>query len=405
MNNYFPINGPHRQQGVASLIISLVLLVTITFVTIYTSRGVLMEQKVANNEFRGRMAFEAAEKGIEAAVGAIGQEWTLNSTLDADGNIVTTILETDTNNVIFDLVDNVTGVAPPDGIPDANSATLANGSSVDVTLTGEITDDLVRYNVVAVGLSDDSSATRTIRQTFVMVPPVPNTPDAPLLSRSAIVMGGSATISNPEGHSTIWAGSDVNVGSNNATTTAIANPTDANYPDCLGGSVRCGTTPSSSPDVLGLDIIGNDSSLANLSDDEFFQNFLGDSPTNFKQTRTDEVTTDLESFDGIAGGKVIWVEGDAAMASNPVYGSPTEPALIIIDGDLQLSGNPTFYGMVYVTGSITGTGNVDIFGSAVVNGVGTGGGSVDVEYNSQLLKLLNKASGAPTGSSGSWRDF
>lgn len=398
--HHFKMNNPQRQQGVASLLISLVLLVTITFVTLYTSRSVMMEQKISTNEFRGRMAFEAAEKGLEAAIGAIAQGWTLDSSLDVDGNIVTVIRDTATYDVIFDT--NNDGASTGN----TNSATLVNGSSVSVTLGGTLSEDTVRYNVSATGISDDNSARRIIQQVFVMAPPVPNTPDAPLLSRSSIVIGGSATISNPEGHSTIWSGENVNVGSNSATSTSIANPTDANYPNCLGGSVRCGTTPSSSPDVLGLDVIGNDSSLNNLDANEFFYNFMGDYPVNFKNTRTDEITTDLASFGtgGKADGKVIWAEGNVDM-NGGVFGSMTEPALIIVNGNLTMAGNPEFYGMVFVMGSILGTGNISITGSAVVNGVGTSGGSVDIEYNSQVLKLMNRQSGTPSGSSGSWRDF
>lgn len=386
----------NRQRGVATLIMSLILLTTLTFVIFYTARGVVMEQKIATNDFRGRMAFEAAEKGIESAMAAIANEWTINATVDADGNIVTTLV---TDNVVFDVDDDGT-VAN-----NSNSDTLANGSTVTVTINGTISEEQTRYDLTSVGVSDDATATQTINQTFVILPPIPNTPDAPLLSRSAIVIGGSATVTNPEGHSTIWSGGDVNVGSNAATSTAIADPTDSNYPDCLGGSVRCGTTPSSSTDVLGLDIIGNDSSLSNLSDEEFFYNFLGDYPDNFKDSRTDEITSNLPDFDATAEGLVIWQEGNISMAAGNTFGSMTEPALIIIDGDLEIAGNNFFYGMVFITGEIKGTGNLTVVGSAVVNGVGTSGGSVDVEFNSQVLKLLNQLGGQPAGTSGSWRDF
>lgn len=397
MTTYY--STAYRQRGVASLLISLVILVTITFVTLYTSRSVLMEQKISTNDYRGRMAFEAAETGLEAAVAAIALEWTIITTVDADGNVTTTPRET---NVIFDTNDDGTVAG------NTNSATLVNGSRVNVTLKGTINEDLVRYDITATGFSDDNAATRVINQTFMMVPPVPNLPDAPLLSRSSIVIGGSATVHNPEGNSTIWSGGDVNIGSNNATKTEIADPTDTNYPDCLGGSVKCDVTPSSSPDVLGLDIIGNDSSLSNLTDDEFFLNFLGETPANFKGSRADLVvpSADMGTLDGAPGeGKIVWVEGDVSLASNGQYGALTKPSLIVINGNLDIAGTNSFFGMLYVTGSITGTGNLTVTGAAVVNGVGTGGGSVDVWYNSQVLKLLNKLGGRPTGSSGSWRDF
>lgn len=402
------MNGPYHQRGVAALIISLVLLVTITFVVLYTSRSVLMEQKVSNNEYRSRLAFEAAEAGLEAAVGAIANGWAMITTVDADGNIANAIREThdeagvEINQVIFD-VDNNGALSG-----NANQTTLVNGSTVSVVLRGSISDDLVRYNVTSTGVSDGGSARRVIQQVFVMVPPIPNLPDAPLLSRTAITIGGAAVITNPEGHSTIWAGTNVNVGNNNATSTSIANPTDPNYPNCLGGSVRCGVTSSSTASVQGLDIIGNDSTLFNLSETEFFANFLGDTPTNFRRTRTDVITTpaNFPTYTGSASqDKVIWVDGNVPLQGNPVYGGPTNPALIVINGNLSISGNPVFNGMVYVTGNIIGGGNPTFNGALVVAGVGTTGGTISVNYNSQLLKLLNRSAGAPSGSSGSWRDW
>ena len=45
---------PHalQQRGAASLIVSLIILALITFVTIYTSKSVIQEQKIANNDYR-----------------------------------------------------------------------------------------------------------------------------------------------------------------------------------------------------------------------------------------------------------------------------------------------------------------------------------------------------------------
>ncbi len=394
-----------RQRGVASLLISLILLVVITFVTLYTSRSVLMEQKISTNEYRGRMAFEAAEAGIEASVSAIGGGWAMaadDTVIPADDDSYPDCLPTASYNVIFD----TDGVLDADGNlnPDANTLTLANGSSVTVTMTCDVNEDLIRYDITSVGVSDDVTSRRTIEQTLVIIPPLPNVPDNPLLTRGGVVIGGSATVSNPEGHSTIWSGGDVNVGSNNATSTAIADPTDANYPDCLGGSVQCGTVPSSTKEVTGLDIIESDTSLANLSSDEFFYNFFGEEPAAYKDSRVTVETNDMASQDGV-GGEIIWVNGDVNIAGNNTFGSLDKPVIIIVDGDFSGTGNNNFFGLLFIRGSITGSGGVDVVGSAVVNGVNSdGGGSLDVVYNSRVLKSTY-AFGRPAAGSGSWRDF
>ncbi|MEN8168658.1 MAG: PilX N-terminal domain-containing pilus assembly protein [Pseudomonadota bacterium] len=383
----------HSQRGVASLLISLVVLVTITFVTLYTSRTVLMEQKISTNDYRGRMAFEAAETGIEAAIAATAEGWT--RTADNDGDDIPDLV----TSSVFD--------ADKDGTVANNVDTfvLTNGSSVTVTLTDASTNDLVQTNITAVGSSDDNAAQRTIFQTLVIVPPIPNVPDTPLLTRGGVVIGGSATVTNPEGNSTIWSGGDVNVGSNAATSTQIADPTDANYPDCLGGSVICGTIPSSSSSVVGLDVIENDNSLDNLNSAAFFENFFGTTPKIYKESRTDIITTDLEAQDGVLG-KIIWVDNaNVTMNGNNTFGSVDEPVIIIVDGNYSAGGNNTIIGLLFVMGSITGTGSVDAIGSVVVGGVNSGGGgSLDIVYNSKVLESTFKK-GRPAGGGGSWRDF
>ncbi len=399
-SNELKLGGLQRQRGVASLVISLILLVVITFVTLYTSKGVLTESRIATNEFRSRMAFEAAEAGGESAIAAVGAGWTIaadDTNIPADNDILPDCLETASNNVIFD--------NDGDGAPDSNTMELFNGSTVVVTLTCEVTDEKMQYEITSVGRSDDLAATRTINQSLMIVPPLPNAPDNPLLTRGSVVIGGSATVSNPEGASTIWSGGDVNVGSNNATSTQIASPLDANYPDCLGGSVQCTSlVPSSTRDVTGLDIIESDSSLANLTDEEFFKNFFGVTPDVYRESRVTIETTDLASLDGTAG-EIIWVDGDVDMAANHTYGTMDKPVIVIVDGDFSASGNNEFIGLLFVRGSIAGTGSVDVTGSAVVNGVNSGGGgSLDVVYNSRVLKSTYSY-GRPAAGSGTWRDF
>ena len=55
----------YQQQGMAVLTISIVLLVLITIISLYLARSILMEQKIVNNDFRSRQAFENAETSLE----------------------------------------------------------------------------------------------------------------------------------------------------------------------------------------------------------------------------------------------------------------------------------------------------------------------------------------------------
>jgi len=376
-----------------------VLLTAITFVSLYTARTVVMESKISTNEYRSRMAFEAAEAGQEAALSFI------SGGRDRNG----------INGVSDEVVFDTTG----DGTLDSNTLTLANGSKVTVTLTEASDKDVVATEVVAQGWSDDGTATRTITQLIANVPPIPNLPDSPLSTRGSVVVNGSATVINPEGHSTIWSGKDVSLGSNAATATRIADPNDLNYPDCLGGSVQCGTMPASDRYVAGIDVVESDTNLSNLTGDNFFYNFFGMQPQTYKDSRA-TVTVVGENIENaytatppgadLANGEIVWVDrrtdGSDVDANAIAVGTSADPSILIIVGDAVLRGNTTINGILFVTGNMTVRGNVTVTGAVIVAGdtVTDAGGSFTVNYNSSLIKRLGDDTPSSSGG-GSWRDF
>lgn len=394
-----------KQAGVATLAMSLVLLVLITMVSVYTSRTVLFEQKIAANDFRERQAFEAAESGLSAAIAYISSP----GGFDKNGDGIT--------DDVFD--------ANADGIGDTNNMTFANNSSVTVTLNGVFPS----LNLLSVGRSDDLTATRLVRTILATVDALPNAPDNPLTARGTVIVNGSATVHNPEGHSTIWSGDNVELGANNATATNIADPTDPNYPSCMDVSMSCGTTPSSSKIAVGLDVIEYDSSLANLSAEQMFENFFGTSMANYRESRVslevaganaNNLATNAASPGIHLGvGEVIWIEGNASLTQSttvgceiPLSGSATcpnanvNPSILIVNGDLTTNGTPNFYGLVYIVGSMNMSSNTTVTGAVIVGGdtANNAGGSLDVWYNSDVLNQLRN-NGPLAGAPGSWQDW
>jgi len=399
-----PATVKPRQSGTATLTMSLILLVLITMVSVYTSRSVLLEQKISANDFRERQAFEAAESGLTAAIAYLA------STGGADKN----------NDGIVDFVFDTTG----DGVGDANNLTYPDNSSVTVTLNGVFPS----FTLQSVGVSDDLTATRTVRSLVATVDTLPNVPDNPLTARGTVIVNGSATVHNPEGHSTIWSGDNVELGSNNATSTNIADPTDPGYPSCMDTSMTCGTTPSSSKIAIGLDVIEHDSSLANLTPAQMFQNFFGTSMANYRESR---VSLDVMAANAnnaatnsgspgihLGAGEVIWVDGNTSLSNIttvgceiPLSGSAScpsasvNPSIVIINGDLTVSGTPNFYGLLYVVGDMNTSSNTTVMGAAIVSGSSSSAsGSLDVWYNSDVLNQL-RDNGPLAGAPGSWQDW
>ena len=398
MRNDRAISEPGKQKGVATLAISLVLLVLITLVSIYTSRTVSLEQKISNNDFRSRQALLNAEAGYAAAITYLREDPDVNN----DG-VIDEIYDTDN-----------------DGIGDSDTANVGTGS-VTVNVTDLSGGDMTIVRLVSQGFSDDFSATRTVTQVVAALNPLPSDPGIPLITRGNVDVNGSATVTNPEGHSTIWSGQDVDLGSNNSTGTNVADFDDAGYPGCMNTPLTCGTVSSSNMLIVGPDVIEHDSSLSNLSNNGFFANFFGSTPEAYRQSMITLETTGANADTDIelATREVIWVEGDVTFSnsttvgcSSPVSGSnicsagDQKPSILIVNGNMTLQGTPHFYGLVFVTGTVDLSGNTTVYGALVAGGGITQqtGGSLDIIYHSGLLTTLGGIGRLAT-SAGGWKDF
>jgi Tfp pilus assembly protein PilX len=387
---------PRFQQGVLTLVVSLAILMLSTLVTFSVSKAILMEQKITNNDLRAKQAFEIAEAGMAAAL-----EYLKNDPdVDANGAI----------DPVFD--------TNGDGLGDTNTATISNGSVV-ITTTA-LSADLTSIRVEALGFSDDRSANRTITQVMTTINPLPNAPANPVVTKGTIIISGSATVHNPEGHSTIWSGADVDIGSNNSTKTEVPDLSHPGYPACMDIPMSCVLAESSNRNLASVDIIENDTSLGSLSPAEFFQNFFGTSPATYRASMVTIDTTpgNFNTAANLAKHEVIWVEGNTTIQGSTIGCSTSvtgnnvcpvanqKPSIVIINGDASFTGTPHIYGILFVTGTLTMSGNATIHGAVVAGGNATSntGGSLDIWYNSRILARTALA-GNSTGSSGTWKDF
>lgn len=390
-------NLARGQRGVLTLVVSLAILVLSTLVTFSVTKAILMEQKISNNEIRAKQAFEAAETGALEAMNYIDNGPNRNGDTAIDP--------------VFD--------TNADGIGDSSTKTVGTGS-VTVTTTDLSGGAMTSIRIVAQGFSDDRSATRTITQTSVTINPLPNAPENPVVAKGQVIIGGSATVHNPEGHSTIWSGGDVDLGSNNSTKTQVPDVNSATYPSCMNTPMSCTLADSSSRNLASVDVVENDSSLGSLSSAQFFQNFFGLPAATYRASMVTIDTTpgNFNTVADLAQYEVIWVSGDTTISGSTigcttsVTGNnvcPTanqRPCIVIIDGNASFTGTPHIYGILYVTGSLTMSGNATVHGAVVAAGdaSNSGGGSLDIWYNGNILAATANA-GNSTGSAGTWKDF
>jgi Tfp pilus assembly protein PilX len=394
----FGHNRKH-QKGAATLVATLAVLLLITLIGTYSSRSVFTEQKIMNNEARSRQAFEAAEAGLAAALTYMSN----GRDRDADGVLDANVFDT-TN----------------DGIGDTNTGAVGTGRAI-VTPTDLSGGSFNLIQVVSQGFSDDSTATRTITRIFAALNPLSNIPLNPLTTRGTTVINGSSTVVNPEGHTTIWSGRDVDLGSNNATHTEVPDATDPQYPTCMDTPRTCGTVSSSNKVIEGVDVIEQDSSLKNLSDSGFFENFLGMSPELYRQSMVtiDTVPANADVDVQLAANEVIWVEGDVTFDNNTTVGctvvvtgsgvcaaANTKPSILIVNGDATFNGTPHVYGLVFVIGNMNVSGSTTIYGALMSAGELTNStsGNLEIVYDSGILRQL-RAIGPLASAAGSWRDF
>lgn len=68
MHNKTYLRPPHYQQGVAALIVTLLISLIATVATVYTSKNSLLTQKGSSNNAQNMMAMQAAEEGIQTFV-------------------------------------------------------------------------------------------------------------------------------------------------------------------------------------------------------------------------------------------------------------------------------------------------------------------------------------------------
>lgn len=384
-----------QQKGMSTLIFSVIILVLTSIATLTTFKFIREEQVLSNNEGRAKQAFEAAEAGLATALLYLG-----------DGP------DRDNDNVIDPVFD-----IDSDGMGDSRTSTVGRGS-VDVVTVG-IGNQIA---VTATGFSDDRSATHVISQLLGITDPLPNDPANPMISKGKVEINGSATVHNPEGHSTIWGGGDVDMGSNNSTATNVADMSDAGYPQCMETPMTCSTVSSSNKLNVGLDVIENDSSLGNLTPAEMFQNFFGMSPDAYHHSGlvTMETTpADVNADVQLATHEVVWVEGDVSFENNTSVGCAAvvsgnkvctdddiEPSIVIVNGNATFNGTPNFTGLVFVMGNANITGNMTVMGAIVIAGdlSSNAGGSMDIWYNSSVLNKLDNA-GIRVGMAGTWKDF
>ncbi len=407
----------NHQRGFATLLTSLIILVGITLITLFTARTTLMEQRMSANHYRSSQAYAAAYAAYSYGFGYFNQ-----GGFDQDDDDKIDYTDNDPDRPPYSL--NLTSTDSST----QTSATLYfdnNASSCSATPT-----NFGQGKLVAEGLSDDEKGSHTISQCVTTLDILRGGgPEQPLISRSSVSLTGNASVINRYGNTTIWSGDPVTLGNSNSIKTYILDdtplPTDPTEKTELlenTNSTVATQIISSSNLGIGFDIIDSDPALSGLTADDFFDNTFVLSRDQIKtlaqnagQYFTDD---DIASTDGLTG--LIWIEGDQKIdikLSGGDIGTGTQPAIVIFNGNARITGNPTIHGLAYVRGQLTIAGTVSVVGASVIEGdpslvpTGqdpvTGNGTINQVFAPSLLQNTNKPPlvGLTVAVAGTWKDW
>jgi len=441
------INTLKCQQGAATLFTAVILLVAITLVSLMTAKTVLQETKMTANSYRTAQAAQAANAAMDYAISYFksgGLDQLVNATgaagTDAnvdyvwDANIPTTNacqIAAAANTTAFPMTLTVANTQSTFArfyfvnTPTYNAATANIVNLCDSNPSSFSATDMSQALVVAQGWSDDCSAMRTISQcvtTASLFGAGGNGPEQPFVSQASVGVAGNAKIINRYSNTSIWSGNDFNV--SGASMATYLRPSDTTISDYTKDELMSNDEDVDTQQVsgrnagAGIDIITGDPTLANKTPTDFFNMFFdpynafaGTAKEKIKNLAIDGgqmLTGGTDDPNGLSG--LIWMDGDTRVNAQTVIGTIDAPAVLIVDGDFDMTGGQV-NGVVYIVGDLKIAGNPIVRGSVVSeSGTSTGAGTLDLVFvpfsaNGAGKGYDSSSVGIATVVNGSWRDW
>ena len=407
---------PERQQGAATIFITIVLLLAVGLIALYSNRGAIMEQRLSANEVRSKQAFAAANAGLDAALAKWHATTPNIPTTNADRVVLKTLQNGSGPASYYQAryYDSDPAVAKP-ACP-AMSTTLMQDTPRPLSLTQII--------VVSCGWSDDNTSVQRVSQVIGPSESTGGNVQTPLIARgTANLLVGGASVFNYFNDLNIWSGGAV-LSQSGAGKTYVRNLTNNRFASISDDFRNSGTgnNPSSfyesstAGTKIGHDSVTGDTNLSSKTPDQFFEYLFGKTLAAYRAGVKPANILSGNNTSSLVGMKneVVWIEGNASFPSGPVViGGPSNvvppakpaPVIVIVNGDLDLSSfNAEFNGMLYVHGNVSGNGSPTIYGAMIVAGDANVSGNLRIVYDPVGLKAteeIGKAAKIP----GTWRDW
>lgn len=423
---------PQRQRGAATLIVVMVLFFVMSMVAAYTSRNLIFEQKTSANQLRSTQAGDAAEAGLQWALGLLNAgridaqcrpsvDPALNTfrqrylQINGDDGAITPVLKSDGGTLTAGCV--WTGTTwncscPVDGDP-ALAATSGQGQFPAFRVRFRpvaARPTVTRIEVVACtsyiascvafgGQGADNEGRSQTRAALTLRPGLFTTPVAPLTARQVVDFssggGPFLTLSNanPKGSGiTLHAGAGSV--SNNLTLETIPGSSRSR-------SLRI--DPSFTPPP------GDTTAV-----ERFFASTFAIGSQAYREQPAAVVldcggtctSTELAPAVDNNPWRVIWVKGNLDITSGAAVGSATDPVIIVVDGSVTFSAAATINGLLYVRAATwTTSGFSTVNGAVIAEGNVSGTSNAVLSYSLDILTLLRNRYGSFVAIPATWQDF
>lgn len=411
------------QQGMATLVIAIVVLVITTLMVFFAAKVGIFDQRMAANEVRYKEAFATAEAGLDMAVQRFTDQFETNFSGAASWATI------------------ISNAQIANGTETDGTAAEAGEPSFGVTITdtGALIGGVTVFRFSATGLSADGSGTATVSREVTMSKILGGDPtDIPIIVDGSVGTGGDFNVvGNPNGGGngipvSIWTGGPSPTG--DVTMTGSSATCHIQYFD--GNNPQC-SNPSGNTELLsdgdGSTVTGYNSTFPDVlpNDPNFpadlFRFMFGVARADWETVYTmalekDQVVADCSSLSATSGQtfRLWWVTGNCNMGSNQVIGSIADPVILVIDDhELDMGGaGARIYGITYLFDNPTSvaTPSADFHGSPAIYGAfvsDAGGnamqGSYSVVYDPTLMGNLTSTDDSSNYNiayiPGSWRDF
>lgn len=414
----------HHQRGAAALLVVVVLFFILAMVTAYAGRSMIFEQRTSINNQRAAQAFEAAESGLDFAIGLLGggrvdaacastTDVSFDTfrqrhlTQDASGNYSTPGAQANLRPTCMLLTDGARCSCPTAGAPELIVPVGGLAPTFQVHFESGIGQPGV-VRAVSRGCSSIGS------ECYAAAAPT----KADAVAEVSVLLGlNSALATPPSAALTVRNGLNAN---GDALVVVNADvPTRGVTIDAGGAIVNDGSLRLSSvPGTPGsASVLANDPSLTELgSADRMFVSVFGmdrgtyrSQPAAVQVVCSGDCATQIATAISQNPGRVIWVQGPATIDSAQVWGTTAQPVMLLLQGNLTVSANLQLFGVMYLQGDTTtwttSAGSTLIQGAVVAEGDLSVQGAPTIVFNPDVLRTINLTQGSLVRIPGSWRDF